>query len=173
MEPAGLALGVAGLAGLFSACIEAVERVQTYKEYRTDSHILNVRFAAAKASFEQWGKAVGIKDGMLDHPALDEQAPAITELLHVIIKFICDPSNASKSLINQDHPNRSYEPSYRSSPSESKLQKLTWSLLGKKRRTDQVDLFEKLVEQLHKLVPPDSLVAGVEPGARVAILSWR
>ncbi|EXL65767.1 hypothetical protein FOPG_18028, partial [Fusarium oxysporum f. sp. conglutinans race 2 54008] len=37
---------------------------------------------------------------------------------------------------------------------ESKTNKMSWALWGKGKRTEQVEIFEKLVQQLHNLVPP-------------------
>lgn len=37
MEPVGLAVGVLGLAGLFSTCLEAVDKVQSYRSFGVDS----------------------------------------------------------------------------------------------------------------------------------------
>jgi hypothetical protein len=99
MEVASLAFGVAGLAGLFTSCLEAVNIVQSYQTFRTDSHVLNTRFKVAKALFEQWGLRVGIEQGRLlphHHPGLDDKTTSATvmELLHIIIKVLCDESNA-------------------------------------------------------------------------------
>ncbi|KAH8879064.1 hypothetical protein GQ53DRAFT_856395 [Thozetella sp. PMI_491] len=60
MEPVGLAVGVVGLLGLFSTCLEAVERVDAYREFGRDSHHLATRFEAERLRFQQWGRAVGI-----------------------------------------------------------------------------------------------------------------
>jgi hypothetical protein len=40
--------------------------------------------------------------------------------------------------------------------SEPRRRKLAWALWGKGRRTEQVERFEKLVQDLHDLVPPDA-----------------
>ncbi|EXL47750.1 hypothetical protein FOCG_11899 [Fusarium oxysporum f. sp. radicis-lycopersici 26381] len=98
MEPAGLAIGIAGVAGLFNSCLEAVDIVQSYQTFRTDSHILNTRFKVAKTLFEQWGLRVGIEQGRLlshHHSGLDDENTSATvmELLYIIIKTICDESN--------------------------------------------------------------------------------
>ncbi|KAH7151968.1 ankyrin-1 [Dactylonectria estremocensis] len=55
MEPVGLAVGIAGLAGLFSSCLEAVEKVQSYRSFGADSQVLDTQFKAEKLRFEQWG----------------------------------------------------------------------------------------------------------------------
>ena len=95
MESVGLVIGVVGFASLFSTCLEALDKVQSYSSPSTDSHILNTRFKATRARFEQWGRGVGIKQGRLlenHHPALDDEdtSPAVCDLLEIIIKTICD-----------------------------------------------------------------------------------
>ncbi|RYP08950.1 hypothetical protein DL764_001561 [Monosporascus ibericus] len=59
MEPVGLAVGILGLAGLFSSCLEAIEKVHSYRAFGSDSHTLDAQFKAEKLRFGQWGRAVG------------------------------------------------------------------------------------------------------------------
>jgi hypothetical protein len=183
METAGLIVGVAGLAGLFNSCLEAVDKVQSYLTFGTDSHALDTRFKTTKVRFERWGPAVGIKQGKLSedhHSALDNDdvSTAVRDLLHNI-KLICDasdassapgrrtraigPGNAGSSGSQRQHPPHS-------ATSESKRCKLVWALWGKTGRTEQVELFEKLVQGLHDLVPWDNTEQSTrplhEPGAR-------
>ncbi|KAK2005285.1 hypothetical protein LZ32DRAFT_664471 [Colletotrichum eremochloae] len=76
MEPVGLAVGVVGLAGLFSSCLEAVAKFDSYKNSGRDSRSLATSFDVHKHRFEQWGRAVGIEKGKLSdthHPALDDE----------------------------------------------------------------------------------------------------
>ncbi|KAK4077226.1 hypothetical protein Purlil1_12440 [Purpureocillium lilacinum] len=47
MEAAGLVIGVAGLAGLFNSCLEAVDKVQSYQTFGADSHVLDTRLRLA------------------------------------------------------------------------------------------------------------------------------
>ncbi|CVL07334.1 uncharacterized protein FMAN_15398 [Fusarium mangiferae] len=147
MEPAGLVIGVAGLAGLFNACLEAVDTVQSYQTFGTDSHVLDTRFKAAKTRFERWGPSVRIKQGKLlpnHHPVLDDNdiSVVVTDLLHIIIKTICDANNSPQRL-----------PPF-AAASWSRRGKMSWALRGKRGRVEQVELFEKLVQELHNLVPP-------------------
>ncbi|RKK34579.1 hypothetical protein BFJ67_g13697, partial [Fusarium oxysporum f. sp. cepae] len=164
METAGLVIGVAGLAGLFTSCIEALDKIQSYRTFGTDSHVLNTRFKAARARFERWGPGVGIEQGRLKHahhPALDDKAvsDAVAELLHIIVEAICDAGNVpprrarGSGIDNKDSVERG-RPTPRNTMHESKTKKMSWALWGKGKRTEQVEIFEKLVQQLHNLVPP-------------------
>uniref|UniRef100_A0A8H7TT20 ZZ-type domain-containing protein n=1 Tax=Bionectria ochroleuca TaxID=29856 RepID=A0A8H7TT20_BIOOC len=100
METAGLVIGVVGLAGLFNSCLEALDKLQTYRTFGNDSHILDTRFSATKARFERWGPGVGIERGQLmhaHHPALDDKdlSDTVAKLLHVIVEAICNPGNVA------------------------------------------------------------------------------
>ncbi|GKT51786.1 uncharacterized protein ColSpa_11967 [Colletotrichum spaethianum] len=53
MEPVGLAVGIVGLAGLFSSCLEAVEKFDSYKNFGRDSRSLATLFDTDKHRFEQ------------------------------------------------------------------------------------------------------------------------
>ncbi|RYC82128.1 hypothetical protein BFJ63_vAg14989 [Fusarium oxysporum f. sp. narcissi] len=163
METVGLVIGVAGLAGLFTSCVEALDKIQSYRTFGTDSHVLNTRFKAARARFERWGPGVGIEQGRLNHahhPALDDKAvsDAVAELLHIIVEAICDAGNVpprrarGTGFDNKDSVERG-RPTARNTMHESKT-KVSWALWGKGKRTEQVEIFEKLVQQLHNLVPP-------------------
>ncbi|KAH8742918.1 prion-inhibition and propagation-domain-containing protein, partial [Diaporthe sp. PMI_573] len=168
MEPVGLTVGVIGLAGLFSSCLEAVDKVQTYRSFGSDSHVLDTRFKAAKVRLEKWGRGVGFNENALseDHqPALDDRDifTSVQDIFQ-IITTVCGASDTSI------HPsNWAATPgddvslgSLRPRPHIARRRKLTWALRGKTARTDQVELFEKLVQQLHNLVPVDT-VQGSRP----------
>ncbi|KAG9494957.1 hypothetical protein J7337_013186 [Fusarium musae] len=191
METAGLVIGVAGLAGLFTSCVEALDKIQSYRTFGTDSHVLNTQFKAARARFERWGPGVGIEQGRLKHahhPALDDKAVSdvVAELLHIIVEAICDAGNVpprrarGTGFDNKDSVERG-RPTARNTMHESKTKKMSWALWGKGKRAEQVEIFEKLVQQLHNLVPPrtennpwsagnpdagrtDTLTQGADPG---------
>ncbi|WJG35629.1 prion-inhibition and propagation-domain-containing protein, partial [Fusarium oxysporum Fo47] len=145
-------------------CVEALDKIQSYRTFGTDSHVLNTRFKAARARFERWGPGVGIEQGRLKHShhlALDDKAvsDAVAELLHIIVEAICDAGNVpprrarGTGLDNKDSVERG-RPTARNTIHESKTNKMSWALWGKGKRTEQVEIFEKLVQQLHNLVPP-------------------
>ena len=146
MEAAGLAIGVIGIAGLFNTCLDSLSRFQAYKSSSADSHILDTRFRAARARFEKWGSSVGIQEGRLrpdHHTGLDNSSTAgvIQDILHIIAKAICDDGG--------------YLQNEQFAGLQSRRKRMKWALGGKEDRTDQVNIFEKLVQQLHNLVPVD------------------
>ncbi|CAI6098822.1 unnamed protein product [Clonostachys chloroleuca] len=163
MELAGLVVGVAGLAGIFSSCVGAIERVQSYQSYTADSGALETRFKVSKVRFEAWGSAVGIEQGRLladHHPGLDDpsRAEVIAETLKIILKAICDESQKSPK---QTHLLKTHDiailrsnGTHASTSSESKKRRVQWALWGKDGRMEKVELFEKLVDGLYHLVSP-------------------
>ncbi|KAF5642273.1 ankyrin [Fusarium tjaetaba] len=155
MEVTGLAVGVVGLAGLFSACLDSLSRFQNYRESNTDTHVSNTRFRAARARFEQWGVSVGISNGRLQpdhHRGLDnkERANLIESILEIIAKTICD-----ESILQRSRTGPRLQSGQFGGLSQSRGKRLKWALGGKENRTEQVDVFEKLVQQLYNLISPE------------------
>jgi len=155
MEVTGLAVGVVGLAGLFSACMESLSRFQTYREANSETHVLDTRFRAARARFEQWGVSVGISNGRLQpdhHRQLDnkETANLIEDILEIIAKTICDEPILQRTRL--DH--RIHAAQLRG-PTQSRSKRLRWALGGKESRTEQINVFENLVQQLYNLIQPE------------------
>lgn len=61
MEVAGLGIGIAGLVGLFSSCLEAIDKVKDYKSSTFDPDALNVQFDAERLRLQHWGCNVGLE----------------------------------------------------------------------------------------------------------------
>ncbi|GKT46154.1 heterokaryon incompatibility protein S [Colletotrichum spaethianum] len=168
MEPVGLAVGVLGLAGLFSSCLEAVEKFDSYKNFGRDSRSLATQFDADKHRFEQWGRAVGFEKGKLadhHHPALDDgQKMAIVHKLLASIQDFCsgaDDSFSPQSTLADDNYlkdgllyARQVQPRH-GAPVDSKWRRAAWALTGKTKRTGHVQTFAILVQYLYIVVPPD------------------
>ena len=62
MEPVGLALGIAGLAGLFTTCIECFNIVQQGRYFGRDYWILEAKYANQRLRLQTWGRACGFAD---------------------------------------------------------------------------------------------------------------
>ncbi|KAG5810499.1 hypothetical protein H9Q74_005788 [Fusarium xylarioides] len=155
MEVTGLAVGVVGLAGLFSVCLDSLSRFQTYRESNSETHVLDTRFRAARARFEQWGVSVGISNGRLQsdhHRGLDnkETANLIENILQIIAKTICDDSILQRTRTRPQLHSEQF-----GGLSQSRGKRLKWALGGKESRNEQVDIFKKLVQQLYNIIPPE------------------
>ncbi|KAK3294206.1 prion-inhibition and propagation-domain-containing protein [Chaetomium fimeti] len=62
MEPVGLAVGIAGLAGLFTTCIECFNIVQQGRYFGRDYWILEAKYANQRLRLQTWGRACGFTD---------------------------------------------------------------------------------------------------------------
>lgn len=63
MEPVGLAVGIAGLAGLFTTCLECFNIVQRGRYFGRDHSILEAKYANQRLRLQTWGRACGFADG--------------------------------------------------------------------------------------------------------------
>lgn len=91
MEIAGLAVGAVGLAGLFDACMGAIERIHSYKTAGHESNHIIIVFDANKLLLQRWGDGVGIAEnklGDVHHPYLDDAA--VASMVEKILSSICD-----------------------------------------------------------------------------------
>ncbi|KAI5460897.1 prion-inhibition and propagation-domain-containing protein, partial [Mariannaea sp. PMI_226] len=158
MEPVGLAVGVVGMAGLFTSCLDLLAKIDSYRDFGDDSRSLAARFNSDKLRFEKWGRAVGIEQGKLSsnhHQALDDQTTCsvVVDLITLIIQQISsevdmEPAGNKSSVLNRPRP-------YQNIPTVSKRQKIAWALRGREKRAAQVEQFGILVQKLWELVPPE------------------
>jgi hypothetical protein len=154
MEPVGFAVGLSGLVGVFTSCLEFVQRYDTYKTASRDKRSLDVQQQGAIYRLKHWGISVGIKDGKLSnnhHPALDnpETITLVNDLLSNIKEFLDSPNHLDGPSGVQKVP---------SSGSEKlpRLERVAWALGGRFRQTNHVQVLEPLVSLLYEVVPPDS-----------------
>jgi hypothetical protein len=59
-DPIGIALGVAGLAGLFGTCVQCFDLIQLGAAFARDYEIVQTKFEAQKIRFLIWGQVVGL-----------------------------------------------------------------------------------------------------------------
>jgi HET-S-like prion-inhibition and propagation protein len=103
MQPVGLCTGVIGLAGLFTACLDAIDRAKTYKSFAFDSEALRVQFDGHNLRLEEWGRKVGLDRGKLGaghHGRLNDPdtRKLAEDILNTIQKVIEDGGGNSPSL---------------------------------------------------------------------------
>lgn len=75
MEPAGFAIGVAGLAGAFTACVDCFEYVQLGRQFGQDYGKCLLRLDTANVRMSRWGEAMGLGP----RPSLKQQISASDE----------------------------------------------------------------------------------------------
>ncbi|UKZ78293.1 hypothetical protein TrVFT333_006029 [Trichoderma virens FT-333] len=168
MEPIGLAVGIIGLAGLFSTCLDLVEKVDNYKHFKNDERALATQFVSFRLRFEKWGKTLGLDQAASNlsedrHEALvdAETLETVRKIIDIIREILSDQKQSSSSsprpAVNPSRLlARSLTEPFRISLGPRK-EKLSWALKGKGKREDQVELFGKLVQHLYHLVPIESI----------------
>ena len=166
MEPAGLAVGVFGLVGLFSSCLDAAKRIDSWKNFGDDSKILASFFDAKKLLLEKWAEDVGLDQGTIanddHHEALDDPRifSEVQKHLLLIKKLYSDADDASPPVAGTDAGRqrlslrRPVQLQPGTASSESKSQKTKWALKDKEKCMEQVERLGHFVQDLYNLVPP-------------------
>ncbi|CAG8147014.1 unnamed protein product [Penicillium salamii] len=164
MEAIGLGIGIVGLAGLFSTCLDVVNRFDSFKEFDTVSHLVKTQFKAQKLRLQKWGHIVGLQGDRLmeKHSELldDERIRSVCSELLSAIEAICSYDDDTKSPLSivLDHRQSLRDKIWSRkgrTGQESKLEKLSWALGDKAKKMAQVGQFCLLVDTLHNLVPID------------------
>ncbi|KAK8080070.1 prion-inhibition and propagation-domain-containing protein [Apiospora hydei] len=91
MEVTGLAVGIAGLVGLFSACIDCFELVQRGRYLGKEYHLLETKFNNQWRRLTTWGRACGLahKEEYATQIFQDEEVRSCVEstLLQLLVLF--------------------------------------------------------------------------------------
>jgi hypothetical protein len=170
MEIAGLAVGIAGLAGLaglFNTCLDAVEKIDCYRDFGRDSHRLAKQFDGHKLRFRQWGRDVGFEHGTLseDHHYRFKD-PEVLSMVTELFSIIQGISGDADSLLDDKAASPvNHLQQLRGAPSESRKKRFTWAIRGKEKRKAQVEEFGTFVQLLHDIVPPDGHGPGMKHGS--------
>ncbi|CAJ0544352.1 Ff.00g035730.m01.CDS01, partial [Fusarium sp. VM40] len=161
MEAVGLAVG---LVGIFSTCLEAVQRIDSYKTAGRDTRLLRAQLNATMHLFERWGDSVGIGKGKLSdnhHPALDDPKTfsVIKNLLESFEEFSAATTTydaTSPSAIQRVPSFTLPDPSTKNASKPSTWEKTSWALRGKLKRRNQVEALASLVSELYNIVSPET-----------------
>jgi hypothetical protein len=166
MDPVGLAIGIVGL---FSTCLDLLDKVDDYRGSSTESQILTAIFDAEKRRFEQWGEAVGLRQDILEevhHKAFDDPLTQskVEQLLAGIQEIFLATSDATfprpvrtnTLSAKQGGSTKSQAPASQI-PRDSRRSKLHWTMRGKGKRKTQIEHLTALVQSLHNLVPCDGI----------------
>src|ERR1700722_18996133 len=62
MEPVSFTVGIVGLAGLFSTCVDCFEYVQLGREFAKDYQTSELKLDILKTRMIRWGASVGVND---------------------------------------------------------------------------------------------------------------
>ncbi|KAF5247348.1 hypothetical protein FANTH_6439 [Fusarium anthophilum] len=159
MEPVGLAVG---LVGLFSTCMDVMQRVDSYRTAGRDLRQLDAQLNATVHLFERWGDGVGISKGKLSddhHPDLDNPRTyaVVQGLLNSIKDFSPTSTEPPSPRGLQKTPSFPISGDVSSHGSKaSRWQKTAWALRGKLKQTSHVQALVGLVADLYNVIPPDT-----------------
>jgi hypothetical protein len=169
MEPVGLVVGVAGLAGLFTTVLDAVDKVKDYRSFGKDSTALKAQFNGHCALLERWGRDIGLDNNEF---SANHQAMLDSTTFQAAEKLLQIANTMLTSDESEGHGDRRIEddrgmgrPIRRTTTtsSNSKRARIGWMFGGKSEKTDQVELFGRIVGQLLLLVPPEPSIERHQP----------
>ncbi|KAH8887581.1 hypothetical protein GQ53DRAFT_623347, partial [Thozetella sp. PMI_491] len=150
--------GLAGLAGLFSTCLDLLERIDAFKEFEVESESIAAQFEADRLLFCQWAEQVGFRDGKLldqHHPRLEDPqtAAVVGKVLSSIQKLFGGTQSTDPHLPFGLAPSLKAPIDNHKTPATSKRIRARWALKGKARCVAQTQQFSAFVQSLQSLVP--------------------
>jgi Prion-inhibition and propagation len=183
MEPVSFTVGVAGLVGTFTACVDCFEYIRVGRSLGADHQTAIVKLDLARLRLTRWGRSVGIVQGDQD---IDE-AVAVTQLrskldapekdfetvtntlgqLFNLFKRSAETSNplssriqwgdeTENSTLNADIAflhKRMRDLAIQRQKKSTVLQKTAWALYKKKDFTNLVDQITELTSALVEVAP--------------------
>lgn len=174
MEIVSLAVSIPGL---FSAWMDALERIEAYKEFGVESHHVVAQFEADKLRLKKWANEVGISDGKgneMHDPRLKDHdlVAAVKGILNSACEiFDATERTRSQLRIDAEENNKPFPDipgilmettkNKKNAPSPMSIRgRLGWAFKRRGKFTNQMDMFRKVVDTLYILVPP---IADFEP----------
>ena len=181
MEPVGFTIGVAGLAGAFTACVDCFEYIQLGRQFGRDYGKCLLKLDAAKVRMSRWGAAVGLgPEPYLKRQisASDKELGLAQNLLEQIMESFKDAEGISErfkkhSIIQKTRTddllvydaNSDLDPSYQRlhltmrelanqrQRGTSIRKKTSWALYEKKRFDTMIEDITRFVGELVELFP--------------------
>lgn len=169
MEIARLTIDVVELVTFFRVCQDAIEQIDTYKNFGFESHVIKNQFDLSKQIFRTWTNNVEINDIKIKeshHSNLDGSATtsivqqtlrSIEEISHVTINIslvlrfgftdnnFSSPANDLGALPQKSRHHSSLQISL-------KRNKIKWTFEDKINFVKQVDVFADLIDKLYIFV---------------------
>jgi small-conductance mechanosensitive channel len=112
MEPAGLAVGVFAIAGLFNNAVDCFEFVQLGRNFETDFTTCILKLDDTKLQLSRWGQAVGLSGDLRNTERLnrifgvEKTANLVAERLRHILRLFTDAENISHEFQSDKRSNR-------------------------------------------------------------------
>lgn len=163
MDPASLTLTIAGLATLFSACIDAYDKINAYRSFDVDSQLLVTRLQANRTVFKRWGARVGFgtpnHHSRLNDPEVRRDVGniflSVSTLLHDkdVQKHIEPSYGKDGHLIGGKSALESDSSSLPNRGKTSWTTKGKWAIRGKLNLEDRIESLEAFNHLLDQLIP--------------------
>lgn len=151
MEVAGFAIGIAGLAGLFSTCLDLMDKIIVARDAREDYQAAFSNFQACKILFEEWGKGADIDSG---EPKDPDKRKAAYHILATIEQLFTNASKLeSRYGVSVPVREEASEKSEKSKSSMSLAKRARWAVRDKQKFDDLTALLATFTERLGQLVP--------------------
>lgn len=167
MEITGLAIGIVGIAGLFTTCVDFFDKIVTVKALGQDYQIIHTQLRSHKHLFEEWGKRVGLQDPTRPNPDLQPESNKFTLVYDILatIEQLSGDCQRLKEKYGLNLPSRE-PPSAQESrknlqqtkdiikKTTSMTRKAIWAVQDKRKFEDLVSLLGAFVAQLYEIVIP-------------------
>jgi hypothetical protein len=101
MDPISMVIGVAGLTGVFTACVDGFNYFADAKSFRKDSQLLINRFELIELRFLAWGYSVGFQAGSEPGISADVHGK-IKNSLQSIDTLLKDARKTSEKYLSRD-----------------------------------------------------------------------
>jgi hypothetical protein len=155
MEVIGLVTSIASLAQLFTTCMDVLDKVDTYRNFGSDSRYLVDQFDADKLLLKQWATNIGLESKVPD-PRKEEIGRASLfddeEILSCMKRILADIMGIFEEMeagIDKLHLSGRF--GYEQSSPPGMRKKIGWALTGKLKFVHQIQQFEALLSRLYSL----------------------
>ncbi|KAF2264794.1 hypothetical protein CC78DRAFT_532918 [Lojkania enalia] len=187
-DPVGAVLGVAGLAGLFTTCVQGLNLIQLGRAFAQDYEFLQTKFEAQKVRFLIWGKVVGLVDGTRYDSRLDDPTirPIVSKILNHIQDLFSNERNFSRKygmrpdvgalatsspVIFAETYRRFQSRLNRTQKQATLLTKSKWAIYDRQKFTILVNDFRDLMDSLDDITKSLQLLSRQEEFIKIEIES--
>ena len=159
-----------GIPGLFGTCMDVLEGVEADKEFGVESRYV-AQFESDKLRLKTWANDVGISDETwkeMPDPRLRDRD--LEEAVKTVLYSACEIFDGTQHTRSQSHidseaddrlfpdvpafPNQTMNNKKKAPLSASVRDRLGWTIKGRGKFINQVDIFRKVVDTLYDLIPP-------------------
>ena len=171
------AVGLIGLAGLYSTCLQTLEQIDTGRNIETSANSLYARLTATIHLYQKWGEVNGIRDGIINetsHHWAFEHGQTRTILIQVLANIehmMADQKRVSEryglsmplqstslSTRVQDARDQMSNTDFKA-PRKGLIRRAKWAISDKSKFAAFVEELEVIVDRLYMLASPDELLS--------------